>query len=108
MLLEPDPNGPGSIDVPEVFSYRVKGWETDLNLHPIGPWNIIANFTLQNPKLTDYPQTPDLVGNRVPSVPKRIANVWTSYDIALPDRSEERRVGKECVSTSRSRWSPYH
>src|SRR3546814_12469823 len=24
------------------------------------------------------------------------------------DRSEERRVGKECVSTSRSRWSPYH
>src|SRR3546814_2152954 len=26
---------------------------------------------------------------------------WTS-------RSEERRVGKECVSTCRSRWSPYH
>src|SRR3546814_5165240 len=25
-----------------------------------------------------------------------------------PKRSEERRVGKECVSTCRSRWSPYH
>src|SRR3546814_2463882 len=24
------------------------------------------------------------------------------------DRSEERRVGKECVSTCSSRWSPYH
>src|SRR3546814_7168766 len=24
------------------------------------------------------------------------------------ERSEERRVGKECVSTCRSRWSPYH
>src|SRR3546814_1426801 len=23
-------------------------------------------------------------------------------------RSDERRVGKECVSTCRSRWSPYH
>ena len=23
-------------------------------------------------------------------------------------RSEERRVGKECVTTCRSRWSPYH
>src|SRR3546814_3491588 len=23
-------------------------------------------------------------------------------------RSEERRVGKECVSTCRSRWSPFH
>src|SRR3546814_4260486 len=26
----------------------------------------------------------------------------------LAARSEERRVGKECVSTCRSRWSPYH
>src|SRR3546814_13745936 len=24
------------------------------------------------------------------------------------ERTEERRVGKECVSTCRSRWSPYH
>src|SRR3546814_9748815 len=30
-------------------------------------------------------------------------DVW-QFDI----RSEERRVGKECVSTCRSRWSPYH
>src|SRR3546814_4169236 len=29
-------------------------------------------------------------------------------EIVAPDRSEERRVGKECVSTCRSRWSPYH
>src|SRR3546814_2573190 len=28
--------------------------------------------------------------------------------IEATDRSEERRVGKECVSTCRSRWSPYH
>src|SRR3546814_2638127 len=27
---------------------------------------------------------------------------------AAERRSEERRVGKECVSTCRSRWSPYH
>src|SRR3546814_3734715 len=27
---------------------------------------------------------------------------------AAGNRSEERRVGKECVSTCRSRWSPYH
>src|SRR3546814_6926023 len=26
----------------------------------------------------------------------------------LAARSEERRVGKECVSTCRSRWSPFH
>src|SRR3546814_21163801 len=27
---------------------------------------------------------------------------------ALRDRSAERRIGKECVSTFRYRWSPYH
>src|SRR3546814_15973972 len=33
----------------------------------------------------------------------------TDVTLALLDvRSEERRVGKECVSTCRSRWSPYH
>src|SRR3546814_13589346 len=26
----------------------------------------------------------------------------------VDDRSEERRVGKACVSTCRARWSPYH
>src|SRR3546814_12618771 len=29
------------------------------------------------------------------------------YSLIFVDRSEERRVGKECVSTCRSRWSPY-
>src|SRR3546814_15256301 len=28
--------------------------------------------------------------------------------VAVASRSEERRVGKECVSPCRSRWSPYH
>src|SRR3546814_18303654 len=28
--------------------------------------------------------------------------------VITEDRSEERRVGKECVSTCRSRWSQYH
>src|SRR3546814_16230400 len=31
-----------------------------------------------------------------------------AFAVCFLDRSEERRVGKECVSTCRSRWSPYH
>src|SRR3546814_6331224 len=31
-----------------------------------------------------------------------------SFETSRGQRSEERRVGKECVSTFRSRWSPYH
>src|SRR3546814_15338032 len=39
-------------------------------------------------------------------LPMRIAFMGTP-PFAVPTRSEERRVGKECVSTCRSRWSPY-
>src|SRR3546814_15653677 len=33
---------------------------------------------------------------------------WGGIARYVQERSEERRVGKECVSTCRSRWSPYH
>src|SRR3546814_14871984 len=32
----------------------------------------------------------------------------THFSHKVWHRSEERRVGKECVSTCRSRWAPYH
>ena len=84
ILLVPNPNGTGSIDTAEIFSYRTRGWETDVNLHPLPRWAITANLTLQHARITDYPQTPAFVGNHVPSVPQRIANLWTSYDLPLP------------------------
>ena len=34
----------------------------------------------------------------------KVGKSYVRPDLHLPDRSEERRVGKEC----RSRWSPYH
>src|SRR3546814_8577713 len=37
---------------------------------------------------------------------QRLIETRTQLDIS--PRSEERRVGKECVRTCRSRWSPYH
>src|SRR3546814_13980215 len=42
----------------------------------------------------------------VPAVPARRAQP-AGRDHSDAQRSEERRVGKECVSTCRSRWSPY-
>jgi len=37
-------------------------------------------------------------------VPNRILDHLHNFHLVVSDRSEERRVGKEC----RSRWSPYH
>src|SRR3546814_15361112 len=46
---------------------------------------------------------PRLVGVVVIDDPKK-----GSYSGGTVSRSDERRVGKECVRTCRSRWSPYH
>src|SRR3546814_16287989 len=48
----------------------------------------------------------------VTTLTKRMAEDLTEYlheaGLKVRYRSEERRVGKECVSTCRSRWSPSH
>src|SRR3546814_17908055 len=54
---------------------------------------------------------PDMIGDTRPSwhlhrYLQGSANLFEETDCSR--RSEERRVGKECVSTCRSRWSPYH
>src|SRR3546814_14481897 len=51
--------------------------------------------------------TPDFFGGNRRSFDDRYSSSVLALD-AETGRSEERRVGKECVSTCRSRWSPYH
>src|SRR3546814_12196476 len=51
-------------------------------------------------------------GSRFTRRQKRLRGLQFGLDlrlfISIIARSEERRVGKECVSTCRSRWSRYH
>src|SRR3546814_18653463 len=52
-----------------------------------------------------------VAAKKVSEILRHIAFAFEEADVALiPDcpRSEERSVGKEGVSTCRSRWSPYH
>src|SRR3546814_15901179 len=56
---------------------------------------------------------PHTADSAVIIVAQRVSTIATADEIIVLDdghlvRSEERRVGKECVSTCRSRWSPYH
>src|SRR3546814_16760057 len=51
------------------------------------------------------PNVPHRFRNRSDTEPMKILWIYASVNAT---RSEERRVGKECVSTCRSRWSPYH
>ena len=58
-----------------------------------------------------------LTGRDRPGVTSRLFTALTGQELTVLDieqvvirgrRSEERRVGKECTATCRSRWSPYH
>src|SRR6056297_2266292 len=71
---------------------------------------MVFRHCLQRPPLTNA--AGGVAGARpaIEAVFKR-GQVWRRVrDGPVParSRSEERRVGKECVSTCRSRWSPYH
>src|SRR3546814_13127269 len=75
------------------------------NLHPddVLPIHIVEHILSRaaEPDLLFSAAKPAIGADRSRS--QSAANLTTK-----PIRSEERRVGKECVSTCRSRWSPYH
>src|SRR3546814_20091855 len=54
------------------------------------------------------PAIPQRRRDRVDRQLDALGNARVGLAGAVALRSEERRVGKECVSTCRSRWSPYH
>src|SRR3546814_15721422 len=72
-------------------------------IHLLGGGDVYITHRLQAHVIAALEHTP-LIGN-IPSSPHRqiIARLNPRRT-----RSEERRVGTECVRTCRSRWSPYH
>src|SRR3546814_5737336 len=73
------------------YEMRISDWSSDVCSSDL-PWeSLVADIY-------------DVIVSYVPSrraMPRYVEG-------STQTRSEERRVGKECVSTCRSRWSPYH
>src|SRR3546814_18921501 len=73
-----------------------------------------AELVVELMKLATFPngKHPARKRSLVISTEEELADVLAAVDYFIDrnklDRSEARRVGKECVSTCRSRWSPYH
>src|SRR3546814_18783527 len=69
--------------------------------------NAAQEAPMSNPK---NPNDPDSLSLAPSGGAKKadFSNVQSGSSSTEADRSEERRVGKECVSTCRSRWSPDH
>src|SRR3546814_16973534 len=99
---------------------RISDWSSDVcSSDLIEPNNAAAwsNLGLAYRQLKQYPNAIAAYRQALeldPDHANTLVNLGNSLarsgndEEAIDSRSEERRVGKECVSTCRSRWSPYH
>src|SRR3546814_1242122 len=92
------------------YEMRISDWSSDVCSSDLraGQYAVAVHHDLNGNGDKDpsdgggYSGNPKLsITNLRPPFGKTAVHVGTS-------RSEERRVGKECVSTCRSGWSPYH
>src|SRR3546814_6412057 len=87
------------------YEMRISDWSSDVcssDLIYVSGWYYLAGLAWF-PILFFIANIPGLHSG----VQQATTNWWFAHNV-LGLRSEERRVGKECVSTCRSRWSPYH
>src|SRR3546814_8185563 len=99
------------------YEMRISDWSSDVcssDLAPAGAQTVVVpvlttSSTIFNTSV--IPQSVSVVCQVIdaPSVLFNPTVIQIVQSLVLStSRSEERRVGKECVSTCRSRWSPYH
>src|SRR3546814_8206585 len=74
------------------YEMRISDWSSDV---------CSSDLEIKTIRTDGHSRTSNLLARVLAS------RYWKS-NATFGNRSEERRVGKECVSTCRSRWSPYH
>src|SRR3546814_8170740 len=77
------------------YEMRISDWSSDVCSSDLGE---VLGLDGERGRAADARRTLENGGLDALRLPASLAS----------PRSEERRVGKECVSTCRSRWSPYH
>src|SRR3546814_6457804 len=84
------------------YEMRISDWSADVCSSDLSTWarndlGRLSALSLVRPLVTATDGSFSIAFSRL-----------TGRGVVVTSRSEERRVGKECVSTCRSRWSPYH
>src|SRR3546814_4723138 len=93
------------------YEMRISDWSSDVCSSDL----YLISINSSNPYLDPSRPMPDCLtppkgAEAVETIPEFMPTIPDSIPSATRQqrwRSEERRVGKECVSTCRSRWSPY-
>src|SRR3546814_15636546 len=98
---------------------RISDWSSDvcssdLQLYTSGTTGLPKGVVLTNANYRTFLEAATEVDGFAYGEDETVVIVMPLFHVAGTNvsfsglRSEERRVGKECVSTCRSRWSPYH
>src|SRR3546814_3315082 len=85
------------------YEMRISDWSSDVCSSDLTPASNLAPKPATDPRFGTRFKPDTRFESREPSRPTQAPRAPSAGT-----RSEERRVGKECVSTCRSRWSPYH
>src|SRR3546814_5518918 len=93
------------------YEIRISDWSSDVcssDLISLGV-AMLAFFAVVQIPLGLFTVTVSHIAFTIPFVAVVVRSRMSGFDRSLEEaRSEERRVGKECGSTCRSRWLPHH
>src|SRR3546814_12348461 len=93
---------------------RISDWSSDVCSSDLGVGHRSAHrddSAFTGPLQPEGPRAVSALGELATHVGRYVTDAWhpiLENRVVHEHRSEERRVGKEWVSTCRSRWSPYH
>src|SRR3546814_4499060 len=90
------------------YEMRISDWSSDVCSSDLAVGVITTLRLLTRIVASEPASTEDCSAPRWAAPPMWKVRMVSWVPGSPIDRSEERRVGKECVSTCRSRWSPYH
>src|SRR3546814_2329535 len=88
------------------YEMRISDWSSDVCSSDLIDATLKADMPPVALPKREYMEHAKTLWEKLGLPPLKPEAPWFGY--SLGDRSEERRVGKECVSTCRSRWSTYH
>src|SRR3546814_17214206 len=93
------------------YELRISDWSSDVCSSDLAP-DAACRSSVQLSNAVPAGGEAQRQGGHAEHRPPTVIRPSQLHELVLPQpqlgRSEERRVGKECVSTCRYRWSPYH